>query len=95
MSHVKKLGAGRWQARYRDPEHHEHAHNFRTKIEAQRWLDSVTAALVRSDYVDPRAGRAVLGTFAERWYITTATLKPSTRMVGRSSGTRPRLLYNS
>jgi hypothetical protein len=75
MAHVKRLDSGRWQARYRDPEHHEHAHNFRTRAAAQSWLDTVTAALVRGDYADPRSGRLVLGQLAETWYETTQTLK--------------------
>jgi integrase len=84
VAHVKRLDTGRWQARYRDLERREHARNFRTKIEAQRWLDSVTAAQVRGDYVDPKAGRTPFGTFAEEWYGHTATLKPSTRADYRS-----------
>jgi hypothetical protein len=61
MAHVRRLGSGRWQARYRDDEHREHAHNFSTKTAAQRWLDDVTAGQVRGDYVDPRAGRVTVG----------------------------------
>ena len=82
--HIKRLETGRWQARYRDSEKREHARNFRTRIEAQRWLDTVTASMVRSDYVDPRAGKAMIGELAERWYAGTATLKPSTRANYRS-----------
>ena len=84
MSHIKRLDSGKWQARYRDPEKREHARNFRTKVEAQRWLDTTTASFVRGDYVDPKAGRTLFGTFAEQWYANTATLKPSTRASYRS-----------
>jgi integrase len=79
MAHIRRLEGGKWQARYRDEEHDEHAHNFRTRIEAQRWLDDVTASVVRGDYADPRAGRAKIAGPAETWYGATATLKPSTR----------------
>jgi integrase len=80
MAHVKKLGPGRWQARYRDDQHVEHAHNATTKAAAQRWLDDVTAGRVRGDYVDPRASRVTVGTYAKSWYDSTATLKPKTRL---------------
>jgi integrase len=80
VAHIKKLGPGRWQARYRDDEHVEHAHNATTKAAAQRWLDDVTAGRVRGDYVDPRAGRVTVGTYAQRWYDSTVVLKPKTRL---------------
>lgn len=56
MAHIRKLETGRWQARYRDVEGRERARNFRTRAEAQRWLDEQTAALVRGDWRDPRSG---------------------------------------
>jgi hypothetical protein len=47
-----------WRARYRDDAGKEHARHFPRKIEAQRWLDEVTARVVTGQYVDPAAGRA-------------------------------------
>ena len=79
MAHIRRLEGGRWQARYRDEDRVEHAHNARTRAEAQRWLDDATASLVRGDWCDPRAGRISVGEVAETWYGTTAALKPSTR----------------
>jgi integrase len=58
--------------------------NFRTRAEAQRWLDEQTADLVRGDWRDPRSGRVTIGALAETWYGTTAALKPSTRLSYRS-----------
>jgi integrase len=49
-------------------------------VEAQRWLDEVSASRVRGDYVDPRGGRITVGEYAERWYATTVVLKPKTRL---------------
>jgi integrase len=81
MAHIRKLPGGRWQARYRNPEdRREVAHNFKTKVAAQAWLDGVTASLERHDYADPRGGRVKVAEVAERWYATTATLKPSSRL---------------
>jgi integrase len=84
VSHIRRRDNGRWQARYLDTEKKEHARDFRTKIEAQRWLDTTTASFVRGDYVDPKGGRTLFGAFAEQWYANTATLKPSTRASYRS-----------
>jgi integrase len=81
VAHIRKLEGGRWQARYRNPDdRREIAHNFKTKTAAQDWLDEVTAGRVRNDYVDPRAGRVRVGTYAERWYDATVVLKPKTRL---------------
>jgi integrase len=80
VAYIKKLGPKRWQARYRDAEHAEHAHNFSTKQAAKDWLDDATAGRVRGDYVDPRAGRVTVGTYAARWYDSTAVLKPKTQL---------------
>jgi hypothetical protein len=39
----------------------------------------VEDAKLRGAYVDPAAGKVNFGEWAERWYKTTAGLKPSTR----------------
>ncbi len=59
MASIKKRGDG-YRARFRSDDGREHAKQTRTKAEAQRWLDGQTAALVRGDWVDPRAGRQTL-----------------------------------
>lgn len=67
MASIAKRPNGSWRARYRDPEGREHARHFSRKVDAQRWLDEATASLVTGQYVDPRAGRATLGTFYTEW----------------------------
>ena len=62
MASIKKRDNGQWRARYRDDAGKEHARHFARKIDAQRWLDEVTASVLTGAYVDPRAGRV---TFAE------------------------------
>lgn len=57
----------RWQARYRDAGGREHAQRFDRKVDAQRWLDEATTALVTGHYVDPRAGRVTIREYAEQW----------------------------
>lgn len=66
MASVARRG-DRWRARYRDEAGREHARHFTRKVDAQQWLDGVTASVVRGDYVDPRAARVTLGEYAGRW----------------------------
>lgn len=67
VASVKQRPDGRWRARYRDEAGHEHARHFARRIDGQRWLDEVTAAVVTGQYVDPRAGRETVQQYAERW----------------------------
>ena len=46
---------------------------------APRFLLGVEDAKLRGAYIDPAAGKVNFGEWAERWYKTTAGLKPSTR----------------
>lgn len=52
---VAKRGNGRWRARYRDDTGKEHSRHFDRKIDAEQWLDRVTAAVVAGSYADPQA----------------------------------------
>lgn len=67
MASIKKRPDGVWRARYRDETGKEHAGHFDRKVDAQRWLDSKTAALVRGDHVDPRAGKITFGQWFQKW----------------------------
>jgi integrase len=77
----KKQGQGRprWRARYRDPSGRERSKSFTRKVDAERFLVSIEDAKLRGAYVDPAAGRVPFAEWAERWFNTTATLRPSTR----------------
>ncbi|WP_328449100.1 tyrosine-type recombinase/integrase [Amycolatopsis sp. NBC_00438] len=67
MSSVKKRPNGKWRARYRDDAGKEHARHFERKIDAQKWLDQVTASVVTGQYVDPTAGRVTFTDYFEQW----------------------------
>lgn len=67
MSNIQRRPNGRWRARYRDDSGREHAKHFGKRIDAQRWLDEVTAAVLTGQYVDPRAGKVTFKEYAERW----------------------------
>ncbi len=67
MASIAKRPDGRWRARYRDDSGREHARHFGRKVDAQRWLDEVTASIVTGQYVDPKAGRISFQEYAESW----------------------------
>lgn len=66
MSSVTKRPDGQWRARYRDAASKEHAKHFARKVDGQRWLDQVTAAVVTGTYVDPKSAK----TTVEQWCAT-------------------------
>lgn len=57
----------RWRARYEDPDGNERSRMFARKQDAERFLTSITADLLRGAYVDPDAGKTTFGDFARRW----------------------------
>jgi integrase len=62
---VRETEIDYWRARYRDDAGKEHARHFDGKVDAQHWLDEVTASIVTSTYVDPKAGRVTFGQYFE------------------------------
>ena len=67
MTSIKQRPNGAWRARYRDDMRREHSRHFKTKREAQRWLDEITTSMVTGMYVDPRAGVITLSQYYEGW----------------------------
>lgn len=64
MASIQKRPDGQWRARYRDDAGKEHARHFPRKLDAQRWLNEVSASVVSGTYVDPRAGTITF----EQWF---------------------------
>jgi len=83
VASIQKRPDGQWRARYRDDAGKEHARHFARKIDAQKWLDGVTAAVVTGSYVDPRAGKITLQSFFDEW---------ATRQIWTSGTTRAMVL---
>ncbi|SMY04105.1 MULTISPECIES: site-specific integrase [Brevibacterium] len=67
MASIQKRANGKWRARYRDAEDKEHARHFTLKRDAEQWLATVTASVVRGDYVDPKAGMVTFSQFYKSW----------------------------
>jgi integrase len=67
MASIARRPDGTYRPRYRDADGKEHARHFKRKVDAQRWLDEVTASVVTGMYVDPKAGRVTLSAFYAAW----------------------------
>ncbi len=67
MASIARRPDGTHRARFRDATGKEHARHFKRKVDAQRWLDEMTAAMVTGQYVDPAAGRLTVREYAEQW----------------------------
>src|SRR6478736_1726047 len=79
MASIARRPDGRWRARYRDAGNREHARHFPRKVDAQNWLDSVTAAIHTGTYVDPDRGRLTVGALAGPWLAGKVNLTATTR----------------
>lgn len=74
-----------WRARYRDAAGKEHARHFPRRVDAEKWLDEVTASVVTGTYVDPDAGKITFKAFFDEWSArqrwSSGTLDAATRAV--------------
>lgn len=76
---TSRYGKGnRWQARYLDPDGHERTRTFARKQDAERFVVTVRADVLRGAYVDPDAGKVTFAEFAERW-LAAQTFDESSR----------------
>lgn len=68
-----------WRARYRGPDRRERSKTFDRKIDAERWLTTQEADLVRHEWVDPDRGAVTVSAWAETWLAGRKhRLKPKT-----------------
>lgn len=77
MAHIQARN-GRYQARYRGPDGKERTQRFDRKIDAEKWLITNGADLVRGSWVDPIAGAITLENYANEWLAARGDLRPST-----------------
>jgi integrase len=80
VASVARYKGERWRARYRDDAGRQVSRVFDRKVDAQRWLDEATAALVTGQYVDPRHARTTLGEYSTEWYARQLG-RPSTLVI--------------
>lgn len=76
---TNRYGQGRrWRARYRDPDGAERSKMFDRKQDAERFVATVSADVLRGSYVDPEGGRVTFSEFAEQW-LAAQTFSEGTR----------------
>jgi integrase len=77
---VRRLGSGRFQARYRVRRvEHLAPRTFPTKREAHAFLAATRTDIERGGWVNVDAGRVALNEYAERWLRERPLLRPRTR----------------
>lgn len=64
---ISQLSSGRWQYRYRTPDGEQRAKNFRTKAEAQLFMEDTRVDLRRGQWIDGRSASTLFGEYADRW----------------------------
>lgn len=72
-------GEVRWDVRYRDESRKQRKRSFARKVDAQQFANGVETDLNRGDWIDPKRGRELFVTWAEKWQATIADRKPKTR----------------
>jgi integrase len=78
VASIKKRADGMYRARYRDAAGKEHARHFARKIDAQQWLDGITAAVATGTYTDPKTARTTVAQWCDTWLAGYATRRAST-----------------
>lgn len=79
MGSIRRPRQGRgWEARYRDPAGRQRSTVFRTKREAEKFLDRVGADQQRGEWRDPRLAQVPFGNYAADWLRSTKHLRPGT-----------------
>jgi integrase len=57
----------RWKARYRDPEGTGRSRSFTRKTDAENFLTTIEADILRGTYLDPDAGKITLRAYTTEW----------------------------
>lgn len=78
MAHIRKLGKGRWQARYVDPTGRMRSRNFPRESEAKQFLVSVEKDKLLGDWFDPDRGQTQFQVYADKWVQTKLDVRPRT-----------------
>ena len=79
MTSVRRPRDGRgWEARYRDAAGRQRSKSFRTKRDAERYLERVGTDLQRGDWVDPGLQRVTFEEWAIEWRHTIVHLERNT-----------------
>ena len=66
MGFIEKR-AGRFRARHRGPDGKERSRTFDRKVDAERWLTTQSADVLRGQWTDPTLGRMTFGAWVRVW----------------------------
>lgn len=78
-SKSRDYGRGsRWRARWVDDHGVEATRAFPTRVEAQRHVDGISAALVRGDYIRPEDAQLTVEQWCDQWLEAYKVHRPST-----------------
>jgi integrase len=89
MAHLQKrtdesVRTGRvttyWQARYTAPDGAERTKRFHLKRDAENWITTNSADIVRGAWVDPKAGKITFRSYSKTWLSTKADVSARTRI---------------
>ena len=77
---VRQRASGRWEARYPGPDGRMRSagRTFERKVDAQRFLTMVEAAMHRGEWIDPASAKVCLAEYADRWIDERPGLRPRT-----------------
>lgn len=77
---IRRLPSGRYQARYQGPDGRDHTAptTFVRKDEADAWLATIRADMVRGSWRDPDAGAVTVATYFAEW-LDVHQVRPRTR----------------
>ena len=79
MSHIQRRGKDRWRARYIGSDGRERSKTFARKVEAERFLATVDADLVRGEWIDPRLGQKTFRQWVTEFESSRVDLEATTR----------------
>lgn len=83
---TERYGQGsRWLVRWRDPSGAQRKKAFKRKTDAEGFAASVEHDMRSGSYIDPAAGRVLVGDWAQSWLAAQGHLTPR-----RTSGTGAR-----
>ena len=78
MGFIEKR-AGRFRGRHRGPDGKERSRTFDRKVDAERWLTTQSADVIRGQWTDPTLGRMTFGDWVRVWEQGLHDLRPTTR----------------
>lgn len=81
-----------WRARY-FVDGEEHSKHFARKIDAQNWLDEVTADIVKDEYIAPADQALTVDQWCDMWLITQRANRESTQRQAKSDLERIRTQF--